>query len=107
MSGLEKDFISKLSSLTALIESLGEGGGHTHKSLKNRVTLFHSEFSIFYQWNSTFFTFALIVEGATEKVFQFVMTLKTIYNKNFGFIEQKCIFENYRMVKCKKKYDII
>jgi hypothetical protein len=45
-----------------------------------------------HQWNSTFFAFSLIIEGTTEKVLQFIMLLKTIYNGNFGFIEQKKYF---------------
>jgi hypothetical protein len=39
------------------------------------------------QWNSTFLAFSLIIEGATEKVLQFIMPVKTIYNKNLGFVE--------------------
>ena len=35
----------------------------------------------------------LIIEGTTEKVLQYTRPLKSIYNKNLGFIEQKCIFE--------------
>jgi hypothetical protein len=35
------------------------------------------------------FKFPLIIEGATEKVLQFKMTVKSIYNKNLNFIEQK------------------
>ncbi len=46
-----------------------------------------------------FFSFSLIIEGTTEKVLQFIMPLKLIYNKNFGFIELKCIFEQYREVQ--------
>ncbi len=37
------------------------------------------------------FLFSLIIEGTTEKVLQFKMPLMSIYNINFGFIEQKCI----------------
>jgi hypothetical protein len=40
------------------------------------------------QWNSTFFAFSIIIEGTTENVMQFIMPLKSIYNKNFGFIEK-------------------
>jgi hypothetical protein len=36
----------------------------------------------------------LIIEGTTEKMLQYTQPLKSIYNKNLGFIEQKCIFEN-------------
>ncbi len=43
--------------------------------------------------------FLMIIEGATEKVLQFTMLLKSIYNKNFGVIGQECIFEDYREVK--------
>jgi hypothetical protein len=46
------------------------------------------------KWNSKFFAFSLTIEGTTEKVLQFPMPLKSIYNKNLGFIEQKCIFEH-------------
>jgi hypothetical protein len=49
-----------------------------------------------------FFTFSLIIEGATEKVTQFKMSLKSIYTKNFGFLEQKNIFEHYRKVNTRK-----
>ncbi len=44
------------------------------------------------QWNSKFFAFSLIIEGTTEKVLQFVMPIKSIYNQNLGFIEQKMYF---------------
>ncbi len=40
------------------------------------------------KWNTMFFTLSLIMEGATEKVLQCVMPLKSIYNKNFGLNEQ-------------------
>ncbi len=43
-----------------------------------------------------FFAFSLIIEGATEKVMHIIKPLKSIYNKNLGFIEQKCIFEHSR-----------
>jgi hypothetical protein len=43
-----------------------------------------------------FFAFSLIIEGTTEKVLQFIMPLKSIYNRNFGFIEQKMNFEHCR-----------
>ncbi len=51
------------------------------------------------EWNSTFFTFPLIIEGATEKVLKFRMPLKSVDNRNFGSIKQKCIFEHFRRVK--------
>ena len=46
--------------------------------------------------SSTFFAFSLSIEGTTEKVLQFIMPLKSIYNRNFGFIEQKMNLEHYR-----------
>ncbi len=55
------------------------------------------------QWNSAFLTFSLIIEGTTEKVFQFVMPLKAVYNRKFGFIEQKCNFEHCGKVKTRKR----
>jgi hypothetical protein len=57
-----------------------------------------------YKWNSTFFAFSLIIEGATEKVLQFTMPLKSIYNKKLGFANKKCIFEHYREVPTIKIY---
>jgi hypothetical protein len=42
------------------------------------------------------FAFSLIIVDATEKVLQFMMPLKSIYNKNLGLIEQKCVFEHHR-----------
>ncbi len=50
------------------------------------------------EWSSIF----LIIEGTTEKVLQFLMQLKSIYNKNLGFSEQKCIFEHYSEVQIRK-----
>jgi hypothetical protein len=44
------------------------------------------------KWNNTFFAFSLIIEGATEKVLQFTMPLKSKYNKQLGFAEQKMYF---------------
>jgi len=41
------------------------------------------------KWNRGFFAFSLIIEGTTEKVLKFIMPLSSIYNRNFGFIEQK------------------
>jgi hypothetical protein len=35
------------------------------------------------------FAFSVLIEGTTEKVLQFIMPLKSMYNRNFGFIEQK------------------
>jgi hypothetical protein len=46
-----------------------------------------------------FFAFSLIIEGTTEKVLQFIMPLKSIYNKNLGFVEQKYIFEHNKEVQ--------
>jgi hypothetical protein len=39
-----------------------------------------------------FFAFSLIIEGTTEKVLKFIMPLKSIYYRNFGFTEQKMYF---------------
>ncbi len=49
-----------------------------------------------------FFTFSFTIEGAAEKVLQFIMPLQSSYNKKFGFIEQKCSFVNHRKVKTRK-----
>jgi len=40
------------------------------------------------------FEFSLIKVVATEKVLQFIMPLKSIYNENLGFIAQKNVFLN-------------
>jgi hypothetical protein len=47
------------------------------------------------------FRLLLVVDGATEKVSQFVRPIKSVYDKKCGFNEQKCIFENCRKVKTK------
>jgi hypothetical protein len=52
------------------------------------------------------FSLSLIIEAATEKLLQFLLPLKSIFaifSKNFGFVEQKCIFEHRRKVKTRKK----
>ncbi len=40
------------------------------------------------------FAFSPIIEGTTEKVLQFIKPLMSIYNRNFGFVEQKNVFFN-------------
>ncbi len=35
----------------------------------------------------------------TEKVLQFIMPLKSFYNRNLGFVEQEIYFELYRDVQ--------
>jgi hypothetical protein len=39
-----------------------------------------------------FFSFSLTIDVTTEKVLQFIMPLKSIYNRNFGLTEQKMYF---------------
>jgi hypothetical protein len=39
-----------------------------------------------------FLFISLIIEGTTEKVLQFIMPLRSIYNQNIGFIEQILYF---------------
>jgi len=50
------------------------------------------------------FTFSLIMEGTTEKVLQFKMPVKSINNKNFGFVEQKMLFWTLQRFKQLKIY---
>jgi len=38
----------------------------------------------------------MITEGTTEKVLQFMMQIRSIYNKSFVFIVQKGAFEHCR-----------
>jgi hypothetical protein len=45
-----------------------------------------------------------IIEGTTEKVLQFTMPLKSIYNQNLGFINTRCIFEHHGEVQIRKIY---
>jgi hypothetical protein len=45
------------------------------------------------------FTFSLITEGTTEKVFKLKIPLKSIFSKNFGFVEQNVFFEHKRNAK--------
>ncbi len=40
------------------------------------------------------FTFSLVIEGTTEKVLQFEMPVRSMYNQNLGFIEQKNVIVN-------------
>ncbi len=51
-----------------------------------------------------FFAFGLSIEGTTEKVLQFIMQHKLIYDKNHVFIIQKCIIEHYREVQTWKNH---
>ncbi len=49
-----------------------------------------------------FIAFSLIIEGTTEKVLQFIMPLKFIYNINLSFFDQKHIFEPYGEIETRK-----
>jgi hypothetical protein len=49
---------------------------------------------ILHNGTAHFFAIWLIKEGATEKVLQFIMQPKSIYNKNIGFTEQKNVLLN-------------
>ncbi len=62
-----------------------------------------SNLELYDQWNSTFFAFSLIIEGTTEKVFHFIKPLESIYNRSFGFIDQKMYFWQLQRVCGKKK----
>jgi hypothetical protein len=41
------------------------------------------------KWKSTFFEIELIIESDTEKVSQYIMRLRSDYDKNFSYNEQK------------------
>ncbi len=56
-----------------------------------------------WQWSTMCFRLSYITEGATKKASNFIMPLKSIYNKNFYFIEDKCILEHCRKVEAIKK----
>ncbi len=49
-----------------------------------------------------FFVFSLIIEGTAEKVLQFIMPFKSIYNRNFGYVEQNMYFLTIQGVSSKK-----
>ncbi len=49
------------------------------------------------------FTFSFIIEGTTEKVLQTIKPLRLIYNKNLGFIDQKCFLEHHSKVISRKR----
>jgi hypothetical protein len=44
------------------------------------------------------FKLSVIIEGAAENVSQFIILLKSIYDKKLCFSKQKCIFEHCRKV---------
>ncbi len=52
-------------------------------------------------------TFSLIIEGVSENVFQFIMLLKSIINKNFGFIDQKFTFKGNQMLNKEKFFKMM
>jgi hypothetical protein len=57
---------------------------------------------VFREWNSTFFAFWSIIEGTTEKVLQFIMLLKLIYNRNFVSLNKKCIFWTLQRISARQ-----
>jgi hypothetical protein len=54
--------------------------------------------------HQVFFYFSLIKEGATEKVWQLIMPLKSIFNKKFDFIENDFTFEYNMKVETREMY---
>jgi len=48
------------------------------------------------------FTLSLIIEGATEKVSQFIMLIKLILNKTFDFNEQNFFLSMAERIKQQK-----
>ncbi len=71
---------------------------HLNKSIKTllRTVLFSvsRNCELIIPMEQHVFTNFLIIEGATDKALQLSLPLKSIYNKNFGFVEQKCTFED-------------
>ncbi len=70
--------------------------------LSYNAPLPHSVRANIYNVTGHFFAFSLVIEGTTEKVLQFMMPFQSIYNRNFGFIEQKMNFEHYREFQARK-----
>ena len=58
------------------------------------------------EWNSTFFAFSSVIEGTTEKVLKFIMPPSSIYNRLFGFIEQKMYFWTLQQFQARKTLSI-
>jgi hypothetical protein len=61
------------------------------------VVIMNVAFSNCKKWNNTFF--CIFIEGATEKVLQFIMPLMSVYLKNFGVVEQKRHFRTLQRVQ--------
>jgi hypothetical protein len=53
-------------------------------------------------FKNTFFVFSLIIQGATEKVLQFILQVKSIYNKTL-FSANKLYFLTLQRDSNKKK----
>ncbi len=70
--------------------------------LSYNAPLPHSVRVNIYNGTAHFFAFSLIIEGTTENVLQFMMPFQSIYNRNFGFIEQKMYFWTLQRVSSKK-----
>ncbi len=64
----------------------------------------HETFLTVTNGTACFFVFSLVIEGTTEKVLQFIMPFKSIYNRNFDFIEQKMYFWTIQSFKQEKLY---
>jgi hypothetical protein len=71
-----------------------KGKHFSNRECSMEVNIDNQSKSLLYTMDQHAFAFSLIIEGATEKVLQFIMPLKSIYKQNLGFIEQKCIFEH-------------
>ncbi len=66
----------------------------TQTTMKHHHVYSDLKFRGKFQWNRAFFTLSLIIEGATEKILQFVLPMKQINNKKFCFDKQKIMFEH-------------
>jgi len=66
-----------------------------HNSLKIHFAQKPSQF----ETNYILTLILMFVGKAGDKVLKFIMPLLLVYIRNFGFIEQKCIFEKDRKVK--------
>jgi hypothetical protein len=68
--------------------------GQFHKAYKSVSYSKNSDFTAKTLMKQHVFTLSLIKEGTIDKVIQSIMLLKSKYNKNFCFNEQKCLFED-------------
>ncbi len=59
------------------------------------------------QWNSTFFAFSIIIEGTTEKAWQFTMPLNSYTTKIMVSVNKKVFLNTTERFKQENMYQLI